>query len=318
MVVALSAADYPTLVSWLGPTPPSSHPLYGLRAEILRPLEGIARRLSVAGPRGLPEKIVHFRGLSDIDPLLQMRAELLIGACLARAQVPFGLGAPGEADYVLQADSDHELGIEVTTRILDGPWRLQEDLETLVPAGVQVTLAFNDRRLKVTSTQAAEATRVLTGLLDVGGSGQVTSIGLTIRVDPHGYPPAGDAGRSVHLVFNDGLGSDIGRHMAAIERELGKVVRGKAHTDQADGQPTALLVDIGRIGLASIHAGARWIPTLEILAQADWHDFAAVGVFTSHLHTDAAINVAVVHRDADVDVFPLVDVLSNALDLSVV
>ena len=81
--------------------------------------------------------------------------------------------------------------------------------------------------------------------------------------------------------YADGLGVELGTHMAAIEREIRSKAAEKAH--QAQARSTALLIDVRRVGWFWMRSAAQWVPTLEHLVDDPATAFAAIGVFTSRV-----------------------------------
>ena len=335
---------YPTLARWLGNRPQPLHPLtadlapeilaaqnldpqnldpeilaaqnldpQNLDPEILAALEAIVSGLDLARPLRLPEKRRVFRGLRSIDALIEMRAEMSIGAALARAGVPFALGRPGDPDYLMQTDHG-EIGIEVGTRRLDGPWRLREHLQTLTPPGARVMLDFNGQPLKVTDSETEQAVQLLSDLVAAGGGvGRVPSLALQLTVQYGAHPTAGETGQSVHLQFRNELGVlNLTDDATVTEQEIANKAQGK--DPQSLVRPTALLIDIGRVGLSSLHTAARWAPCLDQLAVSTTHHFEAVGVFMSDLRLDRPTEVAVAQRQGDSG-DPVVELLARVFDL---
>ncbi len=129
----------------------ATHPLLSpeMTDRFLDTLERIAAPVDAANPVRLPTKTKAFRTLKTRTELLEQRAELLIGSMLARGGVPFEFGKD-HPDYVL---ADSELGIEVGSRALDGPWALHDARcgrglvpETGTPATILVSCAWGSCR----------------------------------------------------------------------------------------------------------------------------------------------------------------------------
>lgn len=255
-------SNLPSLTAWLKGAD-ANHPLLvaQIHESLLEPLETIVRELEQAHPLRIAQKCRAFRTLRSFDALIERRAELLAGSLLAAAGVPFEFGA----DYPDLVLANAGAGIEVGTRRLDGQRRLHEQvveaLSTLSAPGCEIVLTFDERLLKISEERIAGVVTQIVGAA-LGGNGRLRfeDLGLTVAVEP-------DLGWSAPHVttFHQKLGSNLSDHVEDVVREIENKIDEKRR--QTSKMPTALLLDLSRVGDAWMVSNEIWAQKLHVLLE---------------------------------------------------
>jgi hypothetical protein len=118
----------PYLMSWMTGARPG-HPLRepSIWPPFLDAMDHVIGVLEAAQPLRLSRKFIAFRSLRSFGAVLQLRAELVVGALLACAGIEFEFAA----DYFDLVLGQGNSGIEVGTRAIDGPWAIHDQLEAV-------------------------------------------------------------------------------------------------------------------------------------------------------------------------------------------
>jgi hypothetical protein len=303
---------WPTVRSWLGPRPSSSHPvvealegveggLPGYR-EFLDALEEQLALLEGAKPARWVGKRKVFRAVRDDAALLQLKAELAVASMLVRGSELFEFGDTKVAnpDLVLASAG---FGIEVTSKT---PWGLHQlyaavrDAVEATPASVHLHLSeypvaldeieaatlaaeVQDVAARVASTRAGGVIeRSISGTTEVGRRHPILVQAQVLPV------PALMGGSKV--TFETGGQELVGLQLA--ERMVMLVADDPRKARQAHSMSTLLLVDVTRLGPSWMRPPRVWSHRLTSLIPEDF-PFAAVGVFLSNVDQVGIREVAV-------------------------
>jgi hypothetical protein len=227
------------LTSWMAGVRPG-HPLNEawMWPPFLDAMDEIITSLEVAQPLRLSRKRAAFRALQSFDAVLEQRAELVVGALLARAGIPFEFAA----DHPDLVFAQGRYGIEVGTRAIDGPWAIHHQLEASLAdrPGLHVVLSFDQRPLKIA---AAEVARVVDSVVGQAYTQPTTALrydgaGLTVKV----MTDTGISSSRVVIEFQSHSNSELTGHMNEVEREIDNKIAEKRR--QAQKMPAILLVDV--------------------------------------------------------------------------
>ncbi|QOV43028.1 hypothetical protein [Streptomyces chromofuscus] len=267
---------------------PQDHPLCDLIAEAagnsvpdsfasgtVMAFEDIIEALEKAQPERLSSVQGDFRRARTFDDLLIVRAELVAGAKLARAGVPFDFGQRNgepQPDLVLR---EMDLGIEVKARRLDGLRDLHDELEDAL-AGIDppvlVHLMPDSQPLIIKAAVRAKVVEETVQRVRSGNLGTaVTEVDqpwaarkrLLLRVGIH---HADDLPNGSRVAVTNGFwGSEPGPHLMDTEDQVRAVLEDEQKIRQAESMPTILLVDAARTGAAYIRSPAVWAQRLATL-----------------------------------------------------
>ncbi|WNI19479.1 hypothetical protein [Actinacidiphila sp. ITFR-21] len=274
----------------------------GFAPAIVAAFENIIEALETAQPERLASVRCDFRTASTFDDLLITRAEMVAGAKLARAGIPFDFGRRNgatEPDLMLR---DINLAIEVKARRLDGVEDLREELQTAL-AGVMppalVDIRTDSRPLQIKKIERDKVVQETVQRLRTQDYGTaVTAVDqpwsarkrLLIHVT---LLQAGLTGKS-HITVTGGIwGAEPGPHLTDVEDQVRAALKDDQKLRQAGTRPTILLLDIARTSLAHIRTGRMWVQRLATLLP-DTTPFIGVAVMTPTLNDpDVGISLGV-------------------------
>ncbi|MEU0226203.1 hypothetical protein ABZ177_17815 [Streptomyces sp. NPDC006284] len=307
------STSYPFLRAWMEKTR-QDHPLRDLITEAagnsapgsfasvtVTAFEDIIEALEKAQPLRMDSVRGDFRRARAFDDLLSVRAELVAGAKLARAGVPFDFGqrngAP-EPDLVLR---EMDLGIEVKARRLDGLRDLSNDLEDAlaeVDAKVLVHVVPDSQPLIIKANVRAKVVEETVQRVRGGDLGVVvTEVDQPWAARPRlllriGIHQAGDLPRGSRVVVTNCFwGSEPGPHLLDTEDEVRAILENEQKVRQAESMPTILLIDAARTGAAYIRSSAVWAQRLATLLP-DTTPFVGAAVMIPTLdNPDASISL---------------------------
>jgi hypothetical protein len=235
--------DLPSLEAWMDGAP-ADHPLNhrGIPREFLVVWDDLLRPIEIAQPLRIVRKKDAFRKIQTFSQCMEQRAELLAASLLAHADIAFEFGAD-HPDLIL---SGQDCGIEVGTRAIDDLRALHDEIEGRAQGltGLQIILTFDGRPLKIGASRLTDiANEVVASAASGTGNLRFENIGLTVGVATAPFD-------GVHVSMSgQKLGSELGPHMAEIEREVDNKIAEKRR--QAEKLPTMLLLDISRVGDSS-------------------------------------------------------------------
>lgn len=293
---------WPTLSSWMQGAS-ANHPLRPLidkadadGDEILDAFEALIHDIEAAGPKRWPGKRRDFRGLNSDPAFYQFRAEMVIAAKLARADIAFEFGDTKIAnpDLVLTTG----LGIEVTARGPGGVHTLYEAVQTAITKtpGVAIHLDFEHYPVRIKSEDCDVFTdKVLEAAKRVSqiGQGEVVervvvdaANGATITIQAQ-ISPVESLGKGFRVTWET-RAENLTNSMKAVERQLGSVLERDQKVKQARVMPCLLVIDVSRLGSAWMRPPAVWAAQLGKLVPPDC-SFIGVAVFTPSLHTPDCI-----------------------------
>ncbi|MDX2531602.1 hypothetical protein [Streptomyces scabiei] len=282
------STSFPFLLEWMD-NAPQDHPLTDLIAEatknspadsfasaVVMAFENIIETLEKAQPERRAGVRRDFRSARTFDDdLMIVRAEMVAGAKLARAGIPFDFGRRNGAtdpDLVLR---EMNLGIEVKARRLDGLRDLRDELQAaladidltvlvhLLPDSQPLTIKPDKRAEVVAETLQRVRSRDLgtqVTVIDQPWSAR-TRLLLKIGIYQADHLPNG----SLVTVMNGFWGSEPGPHLADVEDQVRFVLQDEQKIRQAESMPTILLVDAARTGSAYIRSPKIWARRLEML-----------------------------------------------------
>ncbi|WLW55247.1 hypothetical protein [Streptomyces sp. YU58] len=282
------STPFPFLQGWMDRAP-QDHPLTDLITEAtgnsladsfasvtVAAFEDIVEALEEARPERLAGVRRDFRNARTFnDDLLIVRAEMVAGAKLARAGIPFDFGRRNgdtEPDLVLR---DMNLGIEVKARRLDGLEDLRAELAaalTGITPSVLVELRPDSPPLVIKADVRAKVVEETVQRVRSGNFGaKVTPVDqpwsarkrLLLHV---GIRQAADpTGGSLIIVTGGFWGSEPGPHLMDAEAQVLAALHDEQKIRQAKSMPTILLVDVARTGSAYIRSPKVWAQRLEML-----------------------------------------------------
>ncbi|KOG29518.1 hypothetical protein ADK35_02170 [Streptomyces viridochromogenes] len=287
--------------------------------------EDIIGALDKAQPQQLSSVRGEFRRARTFDDLLIVRAEMVAGAKLARAGVPFDFGrrngAP-EPDLVLR---EIDLGIEVKARRLDGLRDLVDELEDAL-AGIDppvlVHIRPDSQPLVIKADVRAKVVEETVQRVRSGNLGTVvTEVDQSWAARKRlllsiGIYQADDLPNGSRVVTTNGFwGAEPEPHLVDAENQILAVLGDQQKIRQAESMPTILLVDAARTGMAWIRPPQVWAQRLAMLLP-DTTPFIGIGVMIPSLHDpDVGISLGVRANLSDND-RQAVDELADRLRLS--
>lgn len=331
------STSFPFLHAWMDNTR-QDHPLADLITETtgnsisdsfasatVTAFENIIEALETAGPERRAGVRRDFRNARTFDDdLMIVRAEMVAGAKLARAGIPFDFGRRNGAtdpDLVLR---EMNLGIEVKARRLDGLRDLHDELEAaladidppvlvhLMPDSQPLTIKPDKRAEVVAKTVQRVHSRNLgtaVTVIDQPWSAR-TRLLLNIGIYQADDLPNG----SLVAVTNGFWGSEPGPHLTDVADQVRLVLQDPQKIRQAESMPTILLVDAARTGSAYIRSPKIWARRLEMLLP-DTTPFVGAAVMTPSLDDpDVGISLGVRGNLSDTD-RRTVDELTSRLGL---
>jgi hypothetical protein len=291
---------------------------------IVAAFENIIEALETAQPERLASVRRDFRTAATFDDLLITRAEMVAGAKLARAGVPFDFGRRNgatEPDLMLR---DMNLAIEIKARRLDGVEDLREELQTAladVTPPALVDIRTDSRPLQIKKAERDKVVQETVRRLRARDYGTaVTAVDqpwsarkrLLIHVT---LLQAALAGKSYVTVTGGFWGAEPSPHLADVEDQVRAVLEDDQKLRQASTRPTVLLLDIARTGLAHIRTGRIWAQRLATLLP-DTTPFVGVAVMTPTLDDpDVGISLGVHANLSDAN-RAAVDTLARRLGLT--
>ncbi|WP_330358355.1 hypothetical protein [Streptomyces chartreusis] len=272
-------------------------------SAIVTAFENIIEVLEKAKPERLAGVRRDFRQAADTDALLIPRAEMVAGAKLARAGIPFDFGRRNgatEPDLMLR---DMNLAIEVKARRLDGLQDLRDELQTAladVTPTVLVELRTDSQPLVIKKSvrdkvveetvQRARGQNYGTAVTTVDQPWSARKR-LLIHV---GLYQAADLMDGSRIIVTGGFwGAEPGPHMMDVEDQVMAVLEDKQKLRQANTRPTILLFDAARTGMAWIRSELVWAQRLA-MRLPDTTPFVAAAVMTPKLDDpDVGISLGV-------------------------
>ncbi|MEU9979250.1 hypothetical protein [Streptomyces sp. NPDC051014] len=298
------STSFPFLRDWMDKTP-LEHPLRdysdlasgndaidSVAFAIVTAFDDIIEALEKAKPERLAGVRHDFRKAATTDDLLIVRAEMVSGAKLARAGIPFDFGQRNgatEPDLMLR---DMNLAIEVKARRLDGLRDLRDELQTAladITPPVLVELRTDSQPLvikKAVRDKVVEETVQRTRSQIYGNA--VTTVDqpwsarerLLIHVGVH---QAADLTGGSRIIVTGGFwGAEPGTHMMDVEDAVLAVLEDDQKLRQASIRPTILLFDAARTGMAWVRSELVWAQRLAIRLPATT-PFAGAAVMTPKL-----------------------------------
>ncbi|MFD7003786.1 hypothetical protein ACFWA5_48025 [Streptomyces mirabilis] len=323
------STSFPFLRDWMDKAP-QEHPLRdyfdlasgngapdSVASAIITAFENIIEALEKAKPERLAGVRHDFRKAATTDDLLIPRAEMVAGAKLARAGIPFDFGRRNgatEPDLMLR---DMNLAIEVKARRLDGLQDLQDlrdELQTELtgitpPVLVELRtdsqpLAIKkDVRTKVVeeTVQRARSQNYGTAVTPVDQPWSARER-LLIHVGVYQVADLTDGSR---IIVTGGFwGAEPGPHMMDVEDEVMAVLEDDQKLRQANTRPTILLFDAARTGMAWVRSELVWAQRLA-MRLPDSTPFVGAAVMTPKLDDpDVGISLGVRENLSDQDAPP--------------
>lgn len=275
-------ALYPNVVAWMAGAR-RGHPLSLViesvhkRGEssaegvaIVAAFEQIIAILENAKPDRLPTERADFRKAKTWEDLLITRAELVAGAKLAQAGIPFDFGARSKSPQPDLLLKEAGLGVEVKARRLDGLRDLHDELEDALEnanADVIVTIACRERPLYFKPADRSDLIADILKRVSNGSYGAVPveldqswaatpKLRIVVQIVP-GKPLLPG-----QRVFIEG-GEALTGHLTNVESEIITVLTAdEQKANQAASMPTLLLVDVARTGLSWIRPERVWAQML--------------------------------------------------------
>ncbi|MFD3931760.1 hypothetical protein [Streptomyces sp. NPDC058614] len=317
------STSFPFLRDWMDRAP-QEHPLRdhfdlasgngapdSAASVIVTAFENIIEALEKANPERLAGVRRDFRQAADTDDLLIPRAEMVAGAKLARAGIPFDFGRRNgatEPDLMLR---DLHLAIEVKARRLDGLRDLHDELQTAltgITPPVLVELRTDSQPLVIKKNVRAKVVEETVQRVHSQNYGTaVTPVDqpwsarkrLLIHVGVHQAPDLTNGSR---IIVTGGFwGNEPGPHMMDVEDAVLAVLEDDQKLRQANTRPTILLFDAARTGMAWIRSGRVWAQRLAIRLP-DTTPFVGAAVMTPKLDDpDIGISLGVRENLSDQD-----------------
>ncbi|MEW2320477.1 hypothetical protein AB0926_04920 [Streptomyces griseoincarnatus] len=331
------STSFPFLQDWMENTP-QDHPLADLIAEaagnipagssalaVVMAFENIIEALEKAKPERRGGVRRDFRKARTFDDLMITRAEMVAGAKLARAGVPFDFGRRNgatEPDLMLR---DMNLAIEVKARRLDGLQDLRDELQAAladVTPPVLVRLLPDSPPLVIKSATRDEVvaeTLQRVRSRDLGSQTKAIEqpwserprLLLNIGISQGDYLPNG----SLVTAFGGFWDAEPGAHLRDVEGEVLAALEDEQKVRQTDTRPTILLFDAARTGMAWIRSGRTWAQRLA-MRLPDTTPFVGAAVMTPKLDDpDVGISLGVRENLSDQD-RAAVDELAHRLGLT--
>ncbi|MGW4596988.1 hypothetical protein ACWEOA_17020 [Streptomyces sp. NPDC004457] len=272
-------------------------------SAIVTAFENIIEVLEEARPERLAGVRHDFRTAATTDDLLIPRAEMIAGAKLARAGIPFDFGRRNgatEPDLMLR---DMNLAIEVKARRLDGLQDLRDELQTAladVTPTVLVELRTDSQPLVIKKSvrdkvveetvQRARGHNYGTAVTTVDQPWSARKR-LLIHI---GLYQAADLMDGSRIIVTGGFwGAEPGPHMMDVEDQVMAVLEDKQKLRQANTRPTILLFDAARTGMAWIRSELVWAQRLA-MRLPDTSPFVGASVMTPKLDDpDVGISLGV-------------------------
>ncbi|WP_329266901.1 hypothetical protein [Streptomyces sp. NBC_01451] len=332
------STSFPFLQDWMDKTP-QDHPLADLITEAtgnspadsfasatVTAFENIIEALETARPERRAGVRRDFRNARTFDDdLLIVRAEMLAGAKLARAGIPFDFGRRNGAtdpDLVLR---EMNLGIEVKARRLDGLRELHDELKTAladIDPPVLVHLMPDSQPLTIKPDKRAEVVAETVQRVRSGNLGtavtvihQPWSARTRLRLSLGIYQADDLPNGSLVAVTNGFWDSEPGPHLTDVESEVRLALQDEQKIRQAKSMPTILLVDAARTGSAYIRSPKIWARRLETLLP-DTTPFVGAAVMVPTIEDpDVGISLGVRANLSDQD-RAAVDELTRRLGLT--
>ncbi|MFI5887657.1 hypothetical protein [Streptomyces sp. NPDC051554] len=331
------STSFPFLQDWMDKAP-QEHPLRdyfdlaggngdpdSFTSIIVTAFENIIEALEKAKPERLAGVRNDFRTAKNMDLLLIARSEMVAGAKLARAGIPFDFGRRNgatEPDLMLR---DLNLAIEVKARRLDGLQDLRAELQTALtgimpPALVELRTDSQpldikkDVRAKVVK-ETAERVRSQnygTAVTTVEQSWSARKH-LLIHVGVYQAPDLTDGSR---IIVTGGFwDAEPGPHMMDVEDQVLAALEDKQKLRQAKTRPTILLFDAARTGMAWLRSEPVWAQRLA-MRLPDTTLFVGAALMTPKLDDpDVGISLGVRDNLSDED-RAAVDELARRLGLT--
>lgn len=298
------STSFPILQDWMNRAP-QQHPLADLITEatgnspvdsfasvIVAAFENIIEALEKAQPERLAGVRRDFRNATTTDDLLIVRAEMVAGAKLARAGIPFDFGRRNgatEPDLVLR---EMNLAIEVKARRLDGVQDLRTELAAAlagVTPPVLVELRTDSQPLGIKADVRA---KVVEDILQHARSQNFGTVVTEVdqpwsarkRLLLHvGIRQAADLTSGSQIIVTGGFwGNEPGPHLLDVENEVLATLEDQPKLRQANTKPTILLFDAARTGKAWIRPQPVWAQRLAMLLP-DTTPFVGAAVMTPTL-----------------------------------
>ncbi|MGW1619945.1 hypothetical protein [Streptomyces sp. NPDC002172] len=310
------STSFPFLQDWMDKAP-QEHPLRdyfdlasgngatdSVASAIVSAFENITEALETAKPERLAGVRHDFRKAATTDDLLIVRAEMVSGAKLARAGIPFDFGRRNgatEPDLMLR---DMNLAIEVKARRLDGLQDLRDELQAAladVTPPVLVELRTDSQPLVIKkdvrdkvveeTVQRARSQNYGTAVTTVDQPWSARK-SLLIHV---GVYQAADLTDGSRIIITGGFwNAEPGPHLMDVEDEVLAVLeKDEQKLRQAGTRPTILLFDAARTGMSWIRTERVWAQRLATRLP-DTTPFVGAAVMTPKLDDpDAGIALAV-------------------------
>ena len=283
---------YPALAQWLRNAKPE-HPLRliidgphdGPLAPIGQSFEEILSYLDALDPLRIERKRKDFR--NDLEVVLNLRAELLIGYLLGKGGMLFAFGDTADPDYLCTTSQNLAIGVEVTTKSLDDLGLLRDEVEAAIGGRDVAVVIHTPRHLKISKEQrdAVSARIGLAAAADpssVGAGVALPEINGSATLTPslfQGVP---------HVALE--IGHNDEEHIAAVRQHATWAIEGKIEQSARDGwsSDVIVLVDVSRLGTRWNYLQIDWTAQLRTM-ELNWSrlPFLGVGVTFSHLATAA-------------------------------
>jgi len=279
---------FPTLARWLTQAP-VDHP-WKLWIETPWPrwesiggsLEAILTALDAAGPGRIQRKRQAFA--RDVVNHLDTRAELNVGYALAQAGLNFEFGGDGQPDYVPGSGTGDRVGVEVATRSRDACSQLYDEVGVALGARNVVVALRVPRQLAMSAEDRAAACRRIVEAVDGLAPGRHL-VGFTLPEASGSFQVTSPSLTGLPYVVMD-MAPATQAFGAEIEREILNVLSSKSAQAHRGGwgKETVLLVDVSRLGLSWLPAGAVWDRRLQTMG-IPWNElpFAGLIIATSDL-----------------------------------
>lgn len=283
----------------------TNHPLKSLNANeptqhaVLSAIDSMLTQLDHALPQNIEDKRSEFAAATTDNSLLSSFTELRLAAQLVRAEVVFRFGklrSTPEPDIVLLKQ---DLGIELTSRYLDGVQSLHAELEHALSEAKtdhMVQLSFNIRPLYIPEQTRADIIKQVTART---GDQNISSFQISItpptapseivvRIDVLPTPPLAD-----HLRVTWTHGPELDDSLATAQSQVIWALHSRRKTMQAKAMPTIGVVNIAHMGLSWLRPDHTWARALAAAIPAD-SPYVAIGVIIPTLdNTDQRIATAI-------------------------
>ncbi|MGW0836489.1 hypothetical protein [Streptomyces prunicolor] len=292
---------------------------------IVTAFENIIEALEKAKPERLAGVRHDFRQATTMDALLIARSEMVAGAKLARAEIPFDFGRRNgatEPDLMLR---DLNLAIEVKARRLDGLHDLRDELQTAltgITPPVLVELRTDSQPLdikKYVRDKVVEETVERVRSQNYGSA--VTTVEQSWSASGKfvihvGVYQAPDLTAGSRIIVTGGFwNAEPGPHMMDVENQVLAVLEDEQKLRQAKTRPTILLFDAARTGMAWLRSEPVWAQRLATLLP-ETTLFVGAALMTPKLDDpDVAISLGVRANLSDED-RASVDELARRLGLT--